>query len=286
MGVGASLLREMACLGKARQAGPQVSAMVRQIILAGFVVFLPTGVRAQGRGMMPPVSHAVAVAPRMVMQVPHSGTAMAMPGARIVVRGGTARPRMPGVRITSGPASTRRRLVVGETNFRADCNSAPGLGFDAVHQAATCGPGRAGGRRSALQVPLFFPFFGSGFFLPGSTVALEESSAEEVSQQEAAEVEAREYARRRRASQLAQAAPVTPVREVEPDAATLRDSEEFVFVRRDGTLFFAVAYAWENGTLRYVNSQGLRQTVKQEALDLSATQQFNELRGLNFHLPA
>jgi hypothetical protein len=57
-------------------------------------------------------------------------------------------------------------------------------------------------------------------------------------------------------------------------------------VRRDGTVFFAVAYAWENGTLRYVTSQGLRRTVTQDALDLDATRQFNEQRGLTFQLPA
>jgi hypothetical protein len=64
------------------------------------------------------------------------------------------------------------------------------------------------------------------------------------------------------------------------------DNDEFVFVRRDGTVFFAVAYAWEKGTLRYITSQGLRRTVTQDALDLDATRQFNEQRGLNFHSPA
>jgi hypothetical protein len=131
---------------------------------------------------------------------------------------------------------------------------------------------------------LFFPFFGGGFFLPGSVAATEDSSAAENAQQEDADAGTREYVRRYRASQRAEVP--APVQAVETDSAALRDSEEFVFVRRDGTLFFAVAYAWENGTLRYVNSQGLRQTVKQDALDLGATQQFNELRGLNFHSPA
>ncbi len=57
-------------------------------------------------------------------------------------------------------------------------------------------------------------------------------------------------------------------------------------MRRDGTVFFAVAYAWENGKLRYINSQGLRRTVTQDELDMKATQEFNEQRGLNFRLPA
>jgi hypothetical protein len=72
----------------------------------------------------------------------------------------------------------------------------------------------------------------------------------------------------------------------ETASSALPNNNEFVFVRRDGTVFFAAAYSWENGTLRYVTSEGLRRTVKQDALDLSATQQFNEQRGLNFRSPA
>jgi hypothetical protein len=73
---------------------------------------------------------------------------------------------------------------------------------------------------------------------------------------------------------------------IEAPSAAPSDDEEFVFVRRDGTVFFAVGYAWEKGTLRYVTSQGLRHTVTQDALDLDATRQFNEQRGLNFRWPS
>src|SRR5713226_10771609 len=87
--------------------------MVRQIILAGFVVFLPAGVQAQGRGMMPPVSHAVAVGPRVVMQAPRVGTAQVMPGTRTVSRGGVVRPRtaIPAARNTRRQVTTRRRFA-------------------------------------------------------------------------------------------------------------------------------------------------------------------------------
>jgi len=77
-----------------------------------------------------------------------------------------------------------------------------------------------------------------------------------------------------------------PTPAVETANAAPPDSDEFVFVRRDGTVFFAVAYAWEKGTLRYITSQGLRHTVAQGALDLEATRQFNEQRGLIFRSPA
>src|SRR5260370_1227233 len=93
--------------------------------------------------------------------------------------------------------------------------------------------------------------------------------------------DARASRRHRAAEQL-----TAPQPAVEAASAATPDDDQFVFVRRDGTVFFAVAYSWENGTLRYVTSQGLRHTVTQDALDLDATQQFNEQRGLNFRLPA
>ena len=263
----------------------QVGAMVRQIIVTGLVVFLPTSVLAQGRGMMPSAPHAVAVAPRGTMPVSHGGMAPVAPAMRIVARGGGARPRAgtPIARNGQRPIGTRRHNRADEIGLRADCGSAPGLGFDAVHQAATCGPGSVGSRIRGGQVPLFFPFFGGGFFLPGSAAATEESATADNSQPEDTDAEARENHRRYRTSQTAAAAPVTRAEEAGPAQP---DTEEFVFVRRDGTLFFAVAYAWENGTLRYVTSEGLRHIVTLDALDLGATQQFNEQRGLNFRSPA
>jgi hypothetical protein len=257
--------------------------MVRQIILAGFVIFLPAGTQAQGRGGMPAVSHTVGVAPRVVTQAPHAGTAQSMPGTRTVPRGGAVRPRTgapPGVRSTRPQNTTRRRFDGEDGRLRSDCSSAPGLGFDAVHQAATCGSGTMGLRGRGFQEPFFFPIFDGGFSVPGSPVATEDGSAAEAPQPESTDAEVRETDRRYRTPQ-----PVTaPAAETASSAAS--NNEEFVFVRRDGTVFFAVAYAWEKGTLRYITSQGLRHTVTQDALDLDATRQFNEQRGLNFHSPA
>jgi hypothetical protein len=156
------------------------------------------------------------------------------------------------------------------------------LGFDAVHQAAICGSGTEGFRNGGIGSPFFFPFFDGGFSLPGSPAAVEDSSAADSVQPEATDADARETARRHRAIQ-----PVTePAPTVEAPSSAPNDNEEFVFVRRDGTVFFAVGYAWEKGTLRYVTSQGLRRTVTQDALDLDATREFNEQRGLSFRLPS
>jgi hypothetical protein len=64
------------------------------------------------------------------------------------------------------------------------------------------------------------------------------------------------------------------------------EASEYVFVRRDGTVFFAVAYSWDAGSLRYISSEGTRRSVSRDTLDLKATQQFNEERGLMFRAPA
>src|SRR5947209_11486887 len=211
--------------------------MVRQIILTGVVVFLPVGAQAQGHGMMPPVSHAVAVAPRVVTQAPHAGTTQAMPVARVVVRGGAVRPKTgtPMARGTQQVVTRRRRFENEDINPRSDCNSAPGFGFDAVHQAAVCRSSGVDSRRRGLQVPLFFPFFDGGFFLPGSSTAVEETSAAEASQQEAAEAESRERSRRYRASLHAAAPATTLANETASRARSGHD--EFVCVPRDGRVF-------------------------------------------------
>jgi len=216
------------------------------------------------------------------MQPPRTGPAQMMPGTRVGVRSGGTRPRTgtPSARITPGPVSTRRHAAFDDRGRRPDCNSAPGFGFDAVHQAAVCGSTSFGSR--GFQGPLFFPFFDGGLFLPGSAVTAEETAAAETAQPEETDTEARESRRRTR---VAQASPA-PAPATEAASSALPENDEFVFVRRDGTVFFAAAYSWENGTLRYVTSQGLRRTVKQDALDLSATQQFNEQRGLSFRSPA
>jgi len=250
--------------------------MVRQIILAGFVVILPVGVLGQGRGAMVAVPRAAAAAPRVVMPAARAG------------RIGTARSRtsIPVVH-TTRRVGTRVRFADNRMNIRPDCGSAPGFGFDAVHQAAVCGPGTAGFQRAGFSIPFFFPFFDGGFSLPGTVAAIDDASDVEGARQEATEAEIRDLRRRYRAlqSQPVTGLPAAPAAVVET-VTVPGESDQFVFVRRDGTVFFAVAYAWENGTLRYVTGEGLRHTVTQDTLDLDATRQFNEQRGLSFRLPA
>jgi hypothetical protein len=261
--------------------------MIRQVILAGFVVIFPVGIRAQGRGAMVAVPRVAAVAPRVTVVPARTGTLQAMAVPRMLVRSGAPRPR------TGTPVIRNTRRIGTRTNFgdndfgrRSICNSAPGLGFDEVHLAAVCGPGTFGFRGNGLQVPFFFPFFDGGFSLPGTVAAVDETSALEGAQQDATEAEIRDLRRRYRALQAMNAPASAPAPVVEVVNGVPAENDAFVFVRRDGTVFFAVAYAWENGILRYVTSEGLRRTVTQDTLDLEATRQFNEQRGFNFRLPA
>jgi hypothetical protein len=255
--------------------------MVRKIILVGFLVFLPIGVQAQGRGAMPPVFRTAGVAPRAIVSPSHAVIAQGGPGTRGVVRSGTPRPRT-GLPVTRNTRriGTTARFANNQMGFRTNCASAPGFGFDEAHLAATCGPGPRGVRGGALQYPFFFPLYEGGFYVPGAAAAVEEGATADAAQPEILDSENRDRGRRYRASEPEAAPPVQPA------SAGPADNDEFVFVRRDGTVFFAVAYSWEKGTLRYINSQGLRHTVTQDALDLDATRQFNEQRGLNFRLPA
>lgn len=253
--------------------------MVRQIIVAGFVVFLPAGLGAQGRGAMPSVSRAVHVAPRAVMPAPQAMTAHVVAGTRTAMSGGALRPKtvVPGVRGRRPQLSTQRPIDEQSIGLRSDCSSAPGLGFDAVHLAATCGSGVL--RFGPRGYPSFFPFFDGGWFVPSSPLAVDEGPAAETPQPETTDAEAAETRRRYRAPEPATA----PVAETASSGPP--DHEEFVFVRRDGTVFFAVAYSWEKGTLHYITSQGLPRTITEDTLDLDATRQFNEQRGLSFRLP-
>jgi len=256
--------------------------MVRPILLASIAAILPMSVQGQGRAMMPSASHPVVAAPSVVAHAAQPAAVRAAAVSRIP-SGTTTTHLRPGatstVRVARRAGGTHRS--VGTAAFSSDFVPVPGLGFDMTHLAVTRGPGAVGAGRHRRQEPILFPFIDGGFFLPSSPVVVEEAAAPEAPGEENAETE---VAERPRHARVMQAAPAPP--QVEEASAAPRQTEEFVFVRRDGTVFFAVAYAWENGVLRYVTSEGLRRSVARETLDLNATQQFNEQRGLNFRLPA
>jgi hypothetical protein len=160
-----------------------------------------------------------------------------------------------------------------------DGNGVPGLGFDYPHYAAT----HPTARHSHFYGGSTFPFVGGGIYAPtmgyvDAGVPTDAAAEQQPGEPQESGVEASEPPRTERAPIVAEARP-------RYDAAPA-PSAEYTFVRRDGTVFFAVAYSWVNGNLQYVTSDGFRKLVSTITLDLDATTRFNEQRGVAFRSPA
>lgn len=266
--------------------------MRRLLVPFAFAVALPALLHAQGRGGMA----AAGMAHSFAAPAPHSAAHFSAPAAGRSTSG--VRPAAAGqfVRSRSGALVYRRPPQAPASTFRSNSGrrllsqDVPGLGFDYAHLAAVGGNrgrgrfrGRDFGRRSLFA---YFPFYGGGGYFP--LFDYDDSSG--PSDQYAETVEPDYYPPYPaeppppRPADLEQGYGPPPAPAAEPTPA--RPADEYVFVRRDGTLFFAVAYTWENGTLRYITGEGVRLSVAGNAIDLGATQQFNEQRGLSFRFPA
>jgi hypothetical protein len=249
------------------------------------VLGIPALAAAQHRGGM--------AAP--VMAAPFHGGAIvsraasAPLGSKMHVASGTQSAARIGTPILRTQSNGVRVIHRNNSNFGfngTDFQNVPGLGFDYPHLAAISG------NRHRHRNGFFnggAPFGFGGGFLWGPSVVVEEVPAAEsqpvvIEDQVADDAfdDAPRQARRARASRAVS----NPQPETTVASAPQPDPEQFVFVRRDGGLVFAVAYTWDNGTLRYVTPEGVRRSMGRDALDLSATQQFNEQRGLNFRVPA
>jgi hypothetical protein len=225
----------------------------------------------------------VTSSPGSHLAIPRSPSGQIMPRRATTIRG-TGR--------YSGSASARTRQFRSQraaaTDF-SDESNVPGLGFDAVHVAATRGNRGGGGRDRERgrgrgnEFGMLFPFFdGGGYYVPTgpdiSGDAQGDGQAVDDAEDQGPGPDDRPYDRAPRVGSVNR----PPVEQPGPQA----DVPEYVFVRRDGTVFFAVAYSWENGSLRYISSEGMRRSVSRDTLDLKATEQFNEQRGMTFRSPA
>jgi hypothetical protein len=238
-------------------------------------LLLPICASAQRSAPSGAAARPAAPAPHAAIATPHSH-AGTQPGAQNSARVATpVHPHTDGVRVhrANNPA-----FGISGPDFQ----NVPGLGFDYPHLAAISGNRHPHNGRFGAGSSFGF----SGFLLSPSVIV--EQEAVPVDSQAGAEEEIVDdpppSAPRQRHSRVSRT-PQAPAQE-SASAAPLPDSPQYVFVRRDGSLVFAVAYQWENETLRYVTPEGMRRTIGREALDLTATQQFNEQRGLNFHAPA
>jgi hypothetical protein len=234
--------------------------------------------RAAGHVISSPGSH---------LAIPRSANGQIMPPRASTVRG-TGRLSGSG----SVQAQQFRSPRGAAVDFSEDSN-VPGLGFDAVHVAATRGNrgrDRRDGQVEGNESGVLFPFFGGGgYYVPtepdmagnAQGVGQAVDNTGDTGDQGPGPDDRPADRPSDRAVRMGNVGRVP----MEPPAPQV-DVPEYVFVRRDGTVFFAVAYSWEQGSLRYISSEGTRRSVSRDTLDLKATQQFNEERGLTFRSPA
>jgi hypothetical protein len=252
--------------------------MRRTIMFASLFLALPALAGAQHAGVAGG-ARAVAAAPHAAVAAPH------------VVAHAAAAPHFTGAPVgihrthPNGTATRSVSIASGLRNLPLFPNDGfstfgvPGLGFDYPHLAAV-GGGIRSGFFDRSRAGMGLGFGGFLLFSPGVYVEPGEEAVQPMptpEEEAAANAPAPESA----ASVADQFLPYPGA-----PAPLPRDTSEYVFVRRDGGLLFAVGYSWDNGVLRYVTRDGVRRSVTQDMLDMNATQQFNEQRGLSFHLPA
>jgi hypothetical protein len=232
------------------------------------------GVRGSSMAPARAAAH-VTSSPGSHLAIPRSPSGQIMPRRASAIRG-TVR--------SNGSVSVRTRQFRSQRGVGpdfSDDSNVPGLGFDAVHVAATRGNrghDRDHGRGRGNEFGVLFPFFdGGGYYVPtGPGIAGDvQVDGQPVDDAEDQGPGPDDRPARSSVGRL-------PTEQPGPQA----DVPEYVFVRRDGTVFFAVAYSWDQGSLRYISREGTRRSVSRDTLDLKATQQFNEERGLTFRAPA
>ncbi len=164
---------------------------------------------------------------------------------------------------------------------------APGLGFDFAHLAAINRNFKVSDisvltslQRLALVQSLapIAPFAVPFFSTPAPVIVMQQPPVVLV-QQPAVQEAAYETPGRARYAEPKEN--VEPARPPEPP----REVGEFVLVRRDGRLVFAVAFTTQGDLLTYISREGIRRSMPLAELDIEATRRMNEERGTTLQLP-
>jgi hypothetical protein len=259
-------------------------------IVAVAVLGLPLAVCAQrpgGVGGGAGVRAGAVAAPMAAARVSAPAGAGAHPvnhvavASRMTAGGGRIRTSSPNRIVAANPR-------FGNSNFVS--NDVPGLGFDYVHLAAV-GPKNGRNGRGGSGFRQTVPFGFGGYLITSPEIVVENPQAVEEAQETAADqgdgdLQAQFEDAQRRAYRAGQQSAAQQVAPQPPAPEPAADPASYVFVMRDGTMVFAVAYTWENGTLRYVTPEGQRKSVAADSLDVNATTKFNESQGLSFHVGA
>jgi hypothetical protein len=188
---------------------------------------------------------------------------------------------------------THRNVAVSSrfanSTFVSNDSNVPGLGFDYPHLAAVGARRGQSGQRTGFRQTVPFGF--GTYLLTTPEIVVENPQAVEEAQETAAdqgdlEAQAQIEAAQMRAYRAGQQSVAQHAVAAEAAPEPPADSSSYVFVMRNGGVVFAVAYSWDNGTLRYVTPEGQRMSVAADSLDVDATTQFNESRGLSFRVGA
>lgn len=165
----------------------------------------------------------------------------------------------------------------GQSCYFGNCYPVPGFGFDYEHFFAVHPNwNQYQSRYSGVVIP----GWGGGFYYPVpyySEPGQQEAPAEAAPAEEQPSNAAAAYAPANQepapaANRSYNYSPTQPV-------------DEYVFVKRDGTRIFAVAYSLTKDRLQYITKEGLRRTLALDALDYDATMKSNEERGNTVNLP-
>jgi len=244
------------------------------VLVLLFTPFAANAQRTAGPAMAP-AAHAMRMAPA-------AGAVTAHPNSHPVTRvhsgspsRGTMRPVFspkPPVQPQNVPSNP----VFAGAPFAQNDLGVPGLGFDYVHYAAT--HPNAGRHRFEGGI---VPFVGGGIYVPYPVSMEGGAPAESAAENSPAETE-----QPAQAEDAAARPGDVVVRSYANSRSPAEQDSEYVFVRRDGTVFFAVAFTFDNANLRYITQDGFRKIAPLASLDLAATQQFNEQRGLSPRLPS
>ena len=249
---------------------PRYSTMRRFLIAIVSLAVLPAIASAQRGGMGAGMAH-----PAMAAPAPHVAMHASPPaGAHVTSQLNSGTHYVSGmryVRTRSGaivarpiPHSTASVQRAGSGRQLLSQDMVPGLGFDYAHVAAIHPNGFNGpGRNRRLWERFSRSFMAADTTcrsLPMTMWTMRPWPNRNKPIRTAASTQTAEPER-----------PARPSRDYvpAPQTASEKEAEQYVFVRRDGTVFFASAYAWENGTLRYITSEGLRHTVTADKLDLT-----------------
>ncbi|HYA64629.1 MAG TPA: hypothetical protein VED66_15600 [Candidatus Sulfotelmatobacter sp.] len=256
------------------------------VLVVLFTPFLANAQRAAGPAVAPavPAMRPMMIAPaaHALSMAPAPGLAPGHPNSRPVTRVHSVSSARGTMRTVSSPKAPVKPQNVPSNPIFVSAPVAendlgvPGLGFDYVNYFAT--HPNAGRHHFEGGV---VPFVGGGIYVPYPVYMEGGAPAEPAAESSPAEAEqpapAEEAAAR--PADVAVRPYANPSAPAEPDS-------EYVFVRRDGTVFFAVAFTFDSANLRYITRDGFRKTTPLASLDLAATQQFNEQRGLSPRLPS